>query len=72
MGHLSSDKGTGDCYAHLLQVVEGDGGRALFLLGVCCLIFRKVQQNISVIDVTQEKFSKPDICSVCVSMPSRL
>lgn len=73
----SSEMETGDCSAALLQVVEGDGGRALFLLGVSCLIFRKAQQNILVIDVTQVRLSKPDIWDsvvhVCMPiMPVRL
>lgn len=37
------------------------GAEHLFLLGVCCLTFRKALQNIFIIDVTQVRLSKPGI-----------
>lgn len=67
MGHLSilwqlirdGDKGLQCC----LTAGGGRGLRAdaLVLLGVRCLTFRKAQQNIFVIDVTQVRPSKPGI-----------
>lgn len=55
---------TGDCDADLLQVGgRGWGGKAPLSPSekVCCLIFRKAQQNILVICVTQIRLGKRDI-----------